>query len=660
MTISSLSKKNQFNVWSENWAHDASKFHTFEAMKPPPPDPLEKLRKQAAQLPLLPGVYQFLNAAGEVIYVGKAKSLRRRIASYFMERNVNDFIMEFGDSGFINGIMERYDPYAKSRAMVRQAVELRHIITPSEADALLLENNMIKRLQPRYNLQLKDDKTYPWIVIRNEPFPRVISTRKVVRDDSHYFGPYASVVMQKGILEMLHGVFQFRTCALNLAPEQVAKGKYSICLQYHLSNCKGPCVGKQSEKEYAEAVSMAVSILNGNMRPTRQYLERRMHEAAQTLHFEEAERYKIRLGMLEHYQSKSVIVSRMLTNLDAVSMLLDEGVAYVNLVRIVQGAVVHSFTAEFSLGAEEDQVAIFTHALRQISEEIAGQFAREVVVPFLPEANAFPKTKFTLPKMGEKLKLLEFSQQGAKLYRLEKMKNMEIKDPERHTLRIMEAMQRELRLPAPPRHIECFDNSNLQGSHPVASCVVFRDGKPARKEYRHFNIKTVAGPDDFASMREVVGRRYRRLLDEGAELPDLIVVDGGKGQLSSAYSVLQELGVEGRLPIIGLAKRIEEVFYPNDPEPYYLDRKGEPLKVIMHLRDEAHRFGITFHRQKRSLAFIRSELESIPGVGAASVTKLLRTFKTVSAIKKAPYEKLAAIVGQPRAEAIRKYFCGAF
>ena len=607
----------------------------------------EKLKEQAAQLPLAPGIYQFLNAAGEVIYVGKAKSLRRRVVSYFMERD---------DHNTKNWFRDRDDYEAKRRIMMRQATELRHVVTRSEADALLLENNMIKNLQPRYNILLKDDKSYPWIVIRNEPFPRVFSTRQLVRDDSRYFGPYASVVMQKGVLEMLHGVFQFRTCRLNLAPEQIARGKYRLCLQYHLGNCKGPCAGMQSEKEYAEAVSMAASILGGNLRPARQYLECRMHEAAKTLNFEEAARYKIRLQLLEHYQSKSVIVSSTLTNLDTVSMILDERMAYVNLVRIVQGAVVSSFTAEFSLGVEEDQTAIFTHALRQISEQISGQLAREVVVPFPPEKGAFPETKFTVPKKGDKMKLLEFSQQGAKLYRLEKIKNLEIKDPERHTQRIMEAMQRELRLPAPPRHIECFDNSNLQGTHPVASCVVFRDGKPARREYRHFNIKTVAGSDDFASMREIVGRRYRRLLDEGAELPDLIVVDGGKGQLSSAHGILRELGIDGRIPIIGLAKRIEEIFFPNDPDPYYLDRKGKPLKVIMHLRDEAHRFGLTFHRQKRSLAFIRSELEAIPGVGAASVTKLLHTFKTISAIKKAPPEELAAIVGHSRAEAVRKYF----
>ena len=335
---------------------------------------------------------------------------------------------------------------------------------------------------------------------------------------------------------------------------------------------------------------------------------------------------------------------------------MDYGVAYCNFERIKAGAVVNTFTAEFSLGAEEDQLSIFTHAIRQMSERISGELAREVVVPFLPEVSLFPGVEFTVPKRGDKLKLLEFSQRSAKIYRLEKLKNIEIKDPARHSRRIVEALQRELRLPEPPRHIECFDNSNLQGTNPVASCVVFRDGKPSRKEYRHFNVKTVVGPDDFASMREIVGRRYRRLLDEGAELPQLIIVDGGKGQLSSAYGVLKELGLEKRIPIIGLAKRIEEVFYPNDPEPYYLDRTGEPLKVIMHLRDEAHRFGITFHRHKRSLAFIKSELESIPGLGSVSVTRLLRRFKTVSAIRKATEEQLAEVIGPSRAKAVRAFY----
>lgn len=597
----------------------------------------EKLKEQVALLPLSPGVYQFLNRDGVVIYVGKAKSLRKRVSSYFLDSR---------------------DHTPKVRVLVRQIAEIRHIVVATEADALLLENNMIKSLQPRYNILLKDDKTYPWIVIRNEPFPRVESTRRMVRDGSRYFGPYASVMMQKSVLEMIRGVYQLRTCSLNLSPEAIARGKYGVCLEYHIGNCKGPCVGRQSEEEYRHDIDLIVSMLGGDMRATRSFLEKQMHAEAEKMNFEVAARYKMRLQLLENYQSKSVIVSSTLSDLDVFSLLMDDGVAYCNFVRIKAGAVVNTFTAEFSLGAEEDQVSIFTHAIRQMSERISGELAREVVVPFLPEISLFPGVEFTVPKRGDKLKLLEFSQRSAKIYRLEKLKNIEIKDPARHSRRIVEALQRELRLPEPPRHIECFDNSNLQGTNPVASCVVFRDGKPSRKEYRHFNVKTVVGPDDFASMREIVGRRYRRLLDEGAELPQLIIVDGGKGQLSSAYGVLKELGLEKRIPIIGLAKRIEEVFYPNDPEPYYLDRTGEPLKVIMHLRDEAHRFGITFHRHKRSLAFIKSELESIPGLGSVSVTRLLRRFKTVSAIRKASEEQLAEVVGLSRAKAVRAFYEG--
>ncbi len=595
----------------------------------------EKLKEQVALLPLLPGVYQFLNREGVVIYVGKAKSLRKRVSSYFLDSR---------------------DHTPKVRVLVRQIAEIRHIVVATEADALLLENNLIKSLQPRYNILLKDDKTYPWIVIRNEPFPRVESTRRMVRDGSRYFGPYASVMMQKSILEMIRGVYQLRTCSLNLSPEAIARGKYGVCLEYHIGNCKGPCVGRQSEEEYRHDIDLIISMLSGDMRTTRNFLEKQMHAEAQKMNFELAARYKTRLQLLENYQSKSVIVSSTLSNLDVFSLLTDEGVAYCNFVRIKAGAVVNTFTAEFSLGAEEDEASIFTHAIRQMSERISGELAQEVVVPFLPETSLFPDVEFTVPKRGDKLKLLEFSQRSAKIYRLEKLKNIEIKDPARHSRRIVEALQRELRLPEPPRHIECFDNSNLQGTNPVASCVVFRDGKPSRKEYRHFNIKTVVGPDDFASMREIIGRRYRRLLEEGAELPQLIIVDGGKGQLSSAYGVLKELGLEKRIPIIGLAKRIEEVFYPNDPEPYYLDRTGEPLKVIMHLRDEAHRFGITFHRHKRSLAFIKSELESIPGLGSVSVTKLLRQFKTVSAIRKASEKQLAETIGLSRAKAVRTFY----
>ncbi len=587
-------------------------------------------------MPLSPGVYQFVNSEGTVIYVGKAKSLRKRVSSYFIENH----------------------PIAKVRVMVRNIAEIRHIVVYNEGDALLLENNLIKTLQPRYNSMLKDDKTYPWIAILNEPFPRVVSTRRLVRDGSRYFGPYASVTVQKNMLELIRGLFPVRTCSLNLAPAAIARGKYSVCLEYHIGNCKGPCVGLQPQEDYDAMIDRIAAILRGDLRSTRQWLEKAMREAAAGMRFEQAERYKQRLHLLENYASKSVIVSNTVKDVDVFSIMKDIDAVYCNFVRVVNGHIVNSFTAQFSLGVDEDDKTVLTRVIQQMAELVQGPLAREILVPFLPEEALFPDTRFLVPVRGDKAKLLEFSERSAKMYRLERMKNLEIKDPSRHTDRIMEAMRRELHMSVEPRHIECFDNSNLQGTNPVASCVVFRDGKPSRKEYRHFNIKTVVGADDFASMREIIGRRYRRVLDEGGALPDLIVVDGGKGQLSSAYGVLRELGIADKVAIVGLAKRIEEVFFPGDPEPYYLDRTGEPLKVITHLRDEAHRFGITFHRQKRSKAFIKSELESIPGLGDVSVAKLLKQFKTVAAIKKATREQLAEVVGDSRARAVLDFYAG--
>jgi excinuclease ABC subunit C len=597
---------------------------------------VKKLREQAAALPLVPGVYQFVDASGTVLYVGKAKSLRKRVANYFAEARVP----------------------AKIRAMVRSAVEIRHIVVDSETDALLLENSLIKTLQPRYNAMLKDDKTYPWIVIKNEPFPRVRSTRQLIKDGSQYFGPYGSISVQRNLLEIIHAIYQFRTCGLNLAPEEIVKEKYRPCLEYHLGNCKAPCVGLQTEADYATSLDMARAMLKGELGPTRRYLRELMREAAEDLRFEVAAEYKHRLDLLENYSGKSVVASTTLGNLDVFALIIDSDVAYCNFVRTVRGNVVNSFTVRLLLGAEDDPRQILTTAISRTSEELSGPLNREVVVPWMPEQELFPDVKFTVPKRGDKLKLLEFAEKNARMYRAEVMKNMEVKDPAKYIDRVMEAMQRELRLPREPRHIECFDNSNLGGTHPVASCVVFRDGKPSRKEYRHYNVKTVVGPDDFASMREIVHRRYSRLLREGVELPDLVVVDGGKGQLSAAWGIFVELGIDDKVPLVGLAKRIEEVFYPGDPMPFYLKRNGEPLKVMTHIRDEAHRFGITFHRNKRSAAFIHSELEYIPGIGSKTIETLLKRFKTVSAVRSATEEELAAVVGAARSRAIKRYFEG--
>jgi len=465
-------------------------------------------------------------------------------------------------------------------------------------------------------------------------------------------------MMQRSVLEFVREVIPLRTCKLNLSPEQIAKGKYTVCLQYHLGNCLGPCIGQQSETEYAAQVDLVISVLRGDLRPVRQYLESGMAQAAADLRFEVAQRYKQRLDALDNYAGRSVIVSAKIVDVDIFSLLPDDDIAWCNFVRIRHGSIVGVQTVKLQTGIETDPRDMLTLAIQHLMEHTAdGKLAREVIVPFLPSTTLlFDGVTFTVPKRGEKLDLLEFSQKSARIYRAEQLKNLEIKNPERHTERLMAAMQKELHLDREPRHIECFDNSNLQGTHPVASCVVFRNGKPSRKEYRHFNIKTVEGPDDFASMREIVYRRYSRLMAEGAELPDLIIVDGGKGQLSSAYGVLCELGLEKHIPIVGLAKRIEEIFFPEDPMPYYLSRTGEPLKVVCHIRDEAHRFGITFHRQKRSKAFINSELELIEGIGEKTIRTLLQHFRTVAKVQTAPIEELTALIGVAKARKIKAFF----
>lgn len=598
----------------------------------------EHLKEQVAALPHSPGIYQYLDRNNKIIYVGKAKDLKKRVSSYFVESREHS---------------------AKVIVMVRQIVDIRHIVVDTEQDALLLENSLIKSLQPRYNILLKDDKTYPWIVIRREPYPRVESTRQLVRDGSQYFGPYGSIATQRSILEFIREVIPLRTCKLNLSQERIAKGKYQSCLQYHLGNCKAPCEALQSEEEYAESIVLVQSILKGDLRPVREWLEGEMMRAAKALKFELAEIYKQRLKSLESYQSKSVIVSAKIVDADVFTILSEETTeeAFCNFIAIRHGSIVAVQTVRMTTGIDTSPEELIARGIQHVVNEFNHTLAREVIVSHIPSsAPLFNGTIFTQPQRGDKAELVAFSLRSARLYRAELQKRLAQRNPERHTDKLMEDMRRELHLEREPRHIECFDNSNLQGTNPVASCVVFRDGKPSRKEYRHFNIKTVEGPDDFASMREIVRRRYSRLLEEGAELPDLIIVDGGKGQLSSAYSVLKELGIENRVPIVGLAKRLEEVFYPNDPEPYYLSRLGEPLKVVCHIRDEAHRFGITFHRKKRSLNFLNSEISEIKGIGQKSANELLKHFKSVKAISTASKEELSKVVGARRAEAIIAHF----
>ncbi|MDE5637265.1 MAG: excinuclease ABC subunit UvrC [Alistipes sp.] len=597
------------------------------------------LKEQVSMLPLSPGVYQFLDRSGTVIYVGKAKSLRKRVSSYFVQSKEHS---------------------AKVRILVRHIVEVRHIVVGSETDALLLENSLIKTLQPRYNILLKDDKTYPWIVVRREHFPRVQSTRRLERDGSQYFGPYGSVAMQRSVLEFIREVVPLRTCSLNLSPEAIARGRYGVCLQYHLGNCKGPCVGAQSPEEYAALIDMTVSVLKGDLRPVRAYLEGEMTRAAEALRFETAQRYKSRLAALENYRSRSVIVSARIVDVDVFTLLPDDDMVYCNFVRIRHGSIVGVYTVRLTSGIDSSDEETLTLAIQYVVDSIAGgELAREVIVPCMPSAAMlFDGVTFTVPKRGEKADLLEFSLKSARIYRAEQLKNLEIKNPERHADRIMETMRRELGLDRQPRHIECFDNSNLQGSDPVASCVVFRNGKPSRKEYRHFNVKTVVGPDDYASMREIVYRRYSRLIAEGQELPDLIIADGGKGQMGVIHEVLEHLGLD--IPIAGLAKdnrhRTTELYVGYPPLLVGLRATSPLFHFLSHIQEEVHRFAISFHRQKRSKAFIHTELEHIDGIGAKSVSALLKKFRSVAKIRSASADALAEVVGTTRARRIREYF----
>ena len=596
-------------------------------------------REQAAALPTSPGVYRFLDRTGTVIYVGKAKNLRRRVSSYFVNSREHS---------------------AKVRVMVRRIAEVRHIVVDSETDALLLENSLIKSLQPHYNILLKDDKTYPWIAVRRENFPRIHSTRRLERDGSQYFGPYGSVAMQHTVLEFIREVIPLRTCNLNLSPEAIARGRYGVCLQYHIGNCKGPCVGAQTAEDYASLVEMAVSVLRGDLRPVKRYLEGEMARAAADLRFEAAQRYKMRLAALENYHSRSVIVSAKIVDVDVFSLLPDDDVVYCNYVRIRHGSIVGVHTVRLTAGVDSSEEQTLTLAIQYIMDSMAdSRLAREVIVPCVPSAAMlFDGVTFTVPQRGEKADLLEFSRKSARIYRAEQMKNLEIRNPERHTERLMETMRRELGLDRQPRHIECFDNSNLQGADPVASCVVFRNGKPSRKEYRHFNIKTVEGPDDYASMREIVYRRYSRLVAEGQELPDLIIADGGKGQMGVIHEVLEHLGLD--IPIAGLAKdsrhKTTELYTGYPPLLVGLRATSPLFHLLSHIQEEVHRFAISFHRQKRSKSFIHSELEKIDGIGAKSIGALLKRFRSVAGIKSASTEALAEVVGPARAQRIRSFF----
>ena len=583
-------------------------------------------------LPEKPGVYRYYDADGKILYVGKAKNLKKRVSSYFNKEP---------DSG-------------KLRLLVRKIRDIRFIVTETELDALLLENNLIKKLQPRYNIMLKDDKTYPWLCIKKEPFPRVFSTRHVLNDGSEYYGPYASVRMMKTLLEIIRKLYPLRTCKLNLSPKNIQKGKFKVCLEYHLGNCKAPCTGKQTEEDYAETIRQIRAIIKGNLSEVIDALRKVMLAYAEKEDFENAQLVKEKLEILENYKSKSTIVNPRIHNVDVFSILDEENQAYVNFLKVMNGSIVQAHTVEVKKKLNETPQEILTFAIADFRQRFGSQ-ATEIIVPFKPELS-WEEIKVTIPKRGDKKQLLELSERNTKYFRAERQKQQELTDPERHSRRILEKIKQDLRLPDLPEVIECFDNSNFQGDFPVASMVQFVKAKPNKKEYRHFNIKTVTGPDDFASMEEIILRRYGRLLKEGKPLPQLIVVDGGKGQLSAAVKSLKKLGLYGKVAVMGIAKKLEELYFPNDTLPLYLDKKSETLRIIRQLRDEAHRFGITHHRKRRQQGTLKSELTEIKGIGRDTAKKLLRQFRSVKQIAQTPEAELAAVVGKSKAGLVYHHF----
>lgn len=593
---------------------------------------IDYLRSLVAVLPEDPGVYQYFDENGKIIYVGKAKNLRKRVSSYF------------------NRIPEN----GKTRVLVKKIRDIKHIIVSSEEDALLLENNLIKKYRPRYNILLKDDKTYPWIVVRNEAFPRVYQTRQIYKDGSLYFGPYTSVVMVRTLLELVRHLYPLRTCKLNLDAENVAKQKYKRCLEFHMGNCKAPCEGLQKEDEYLQYIEDVKSILKGNINSVIKYLKNRMGELASEYKFEEAEDIKNRINLLSGFQSKSTIVNPKIDNVDVFSFLNDEDSAYVNFLKVQNGAIIQAHTIEMKKRMDEEESELFALAIIELRERF-NSTSSEILVPFIPDIS-LKGVEFIVPQIGDKKKLLDLSERNVKYFRLERLKQEANHTRKPRSYLVLEQAQKDLNLRNLPVHIECFDNSNIQGAYPVAACVVFKEGKPSRKDYRHFNIKTVEGPNDFASMEEVIYRRFKRALDEGSALPQLLIIDGGKGQLGSAMKSITALGLQDRIAVIGIAKRLEEIFYPGDPVPLYLDKNSPSLKLIQHLRNEAHRFGITFHRSKRSKGALVSVLDSIPGIGEKTTKALLNEFKSLKGIKEASFEDLKKLVGSAKAKTIKDYF----
>jgi excinuclease ABC subunit C len=594
--------------------------------------PHSNLRNIVIHLPELPGVYQYFNGDGKIIYVGKAKNLRKRVSSYFSKVHDN----------------------RKTSILVKNIADIKHIVVDSEEDALLLENNLIKKYQPRYNVLLKDDKSFPWICIKKEPFPRLFFTRNVIRDGSQYFGPYTSTYMVKTILEVVKRLYPIRNCNLNLSYPNLLKREFKVCLEYQIGNCLGPCESLQSENDYNESISQIKDILKGNLSTVIVHLRNKMNDYAQAYKYEEADRIKNKLSFLENYKSKSTIVSSSISNIDVFSFDQDEDYGYVNFLRVVDGAIIQAHTLEIKKRLDESKEELLSLGIVEIRQNFHLN-SKEILIPFSLDIN-FKDVKMVIPQIGDKRKLLELSERNVKYYKLDKYKQQSLKSPKDRVERILNQIKVDLRLQELPNRIECFDNSNIQGAQPVAACVVFIDGKPAKKEYRHFNIKSVEGPNDFASMEEIVYRRYHRILKEEGTLPQLIVIDGGKGQLSSAVAALDRLDLRGKVAVIGIAKRLEEIVYPDDPIPLYLDKNSETLRIIQFLRNEAHRFGITFHRDKRSKEFITSELDQIKGVGPKSIEVLMKKYKTVARLKLISLEEMVSEIGDSKAKKVYSYF----
>jgi excinuclease ABC subunit C len=593
---------------------------------------IEHLKSLVAVLPDKPGIYQYFDNSGTIIYIGKAKDLKKRVSSYFAKNH----------------------EHRKTALLVRNIADIRHMVVESEQDALLLENNLIKKYQPRYNIQLKDDKSFPWICIKNEPFPRVFQTRNLIRDGSKYFGPYTSIYTVRTLLELFRTEYKLRTCNYFLSEENIQSHKYKACLEYHIGNCTAPCEGYISPEKYDEGISDIQNILKGNVSGVIKHLKDVMTKMAENMDFEEAAKVKLKYDSLQRFQSRSTIVSPTITDVDVFSIEEDEKFAFINYLKVIKGAIIQTFTLEIKKVLNETPEELLLTGIVEIRQRIFSN-AREILVPIKLDYE-LENIVFRIPQKGDKKQLLELSQRNAKYFRLEKEKQLVLKNPKIKEEQLLSTIKKDLQLTENPVHIECFDNSNLQGTQAVAACVVFKNGKPAPKEYRHFNIKTVEGPNDFASMEEVVFRRYSRLLEEEKPLPQLIVIDGGKGQLSSAVSALEKLNLRGKIAIIGIAKRLEEIYFPGDSVPVYINKSSQSLRVIQHLRDEAHRFGISFHRDKRSKSFINSELSSIKGVGDQTTEKLLKDFKSVKSIKTQTQEALAESIGKAKAKIVYEYF----